>query len=274
MQENAMTGENTPEKKYEKLRQIFLKLGRVVAAYSGGADSSLLIYTAREILGKDNVLAVTANSETYVKEELDFTEEFTARYDIEHKVITTCELEEINRHGNTKNRCYYCKRELFSVLRNLAAEGHYTVIEGSNMDDEKDYRPGSRAREELKIRSPLAEAGFTKEDIRTLSRQLGLPTWDKPAYACLTSRFPYNMEIGKPDLEMVAAAEKFLHELGFRQCRVRHYGTKARVEVETEKVPEAEAMASRITGKLQQIGYKEVEIDPEGYRMGSMNVFR
>jgi len=274
MPDPSKEDKNTLADKYAILKGIYTQLGKVVTAYSGGADSSLLVYTANLALGKDNVLAVTADSETYTREELAFAKSFTANYGITHRVITTCELETINAHGNAPNRCYYCKHELFSVLKTIAAEGGFTVCEGSNLDDQQDYRPGSKARDELGIRSPLKEAGFTKNDIRMLSKELGLPTWDKPAYACLTSRFPYNVPITKPELAMVERAEEYLHKKGFIQCRVRHYGTKARIEVEGATLAHALSMQAEITTELKAIGYAEVEIDPSGYRMGSMNVFK
>lgn len=261
------------KQKHDKLIQIIRGLKKVIIAYSGGVDSSLLVYCAGEAVGKKNVLAVTANSETFTEEELEYTRMFTAKFQIPHKIINTCELAEINLHGNTRDRCYHCKKELFSTLQELAQSGDYSVIEGSNLDDNRDYRPGARAIRELQISSPLKEAGLTKQEIRDLSREFGLPSWNKPAYACLTSRFPYNVSITARELRMVEAAEKYLHKLGFQQCRVRHYGNKARIEVTGDRVELALQMKYNILTELKKIGYREIEIDPAGYRMGSMNLF-
>jgi pyridinium-3,5-biscarboxylic acid mononucleotide sulfurtransferase len=261
-------------KKYLALRSSVKNIGSVVVAFSGGADSSLLAWVSRDVLGKENVLAVTAASETFPEGELDEARDFALRYDIEHKVIRTDELATINNAGNPVNRCYYCKKELFGSLCALRDSiGFAHVIEGSNTDDAHDYRPGRKALGELGIVSPLKDAGLSKSDIRAISNELGLPTWNKPAYACLTSRFPYNITIDERSLKMIERSEIFLRSLGFLQCRVRCFGEKAVIEVEKEMVERALSLKSEIDRELLEAGWREVEIDPLGYRMGRMNSF-
>ncbi|RPJ04234.1 MAG: ATP-dependent sacrificial sulfur transferase LarE [Spirochaetaceae bacterium] len=260
--------------KYNKLKEIIKNEGSLVIAFSGGVDSTFLLDTAFRVLGQEKVLAVTADSPTFPKSERDETVNFTKSHKIPHRIIFTDEAEVINNAGNTPDRCYFCKRELFSKLCKIAAQnGFHAVAEGSNTDDKSDYRPGRRAIAELGILSPLAMAGLSKAQIRELSREAGLSAWDKPAYACLTSRFPYHVEISKEALARIEQAEEFLKSLGFRQCRVRHYSELARVEVSQEMVTQAMARESVISEKLKELGYKTVEIDPTGYRTGSMNIF-
>ncbi|MBN1410306.1 MAG: ATP-dependent sacrificial sulfur transferase LarE [Spirochaetales bacterium] len=266
---------NLPEtlsRKYAALLDSLKGLRRVIVAFSGGVDSTFLLYAALEALGKDNVLAVTADSRTYARRELRETEELARTYSFRHRIITTDELSTINDKGNTRQRCYYCKRELFSRLKGIAAEeGYDHVAEGSNADDKNDFRPGFKAVRELSVRSPLLEAGMRKDEIRLVSRELGLPTFNKPPVACFTSRFPYNVTIGEEDLFMIEEAEDYLHDRGFALCRVRHYGKKARIEVDRAMVPMALSLENEIRARLTGLGYTSVEIDPEGYRTGSMN---
>ncbi len=261
-----------PDIRYRILQDRLRPYGTVLIAFSGGIDSSLLAYTARQTLGRDNVLAVTAYSETFPENERNEAREFAERYDIAHRIIRTRTLQTINEHDNDKDRCYHCKHALFTVLRSIAEqEGYSAVLEGSNTDDDSDYRPGRRAVQELGIQAPLRDAGLRKQDIRDLSRSFGLPNWDKPAYACLTSRFPYKVTITKAALEQVEKAEQYLRSLGFKQCRVRHYGKEARVEVEKERLSEAQELKEQITKALAVLGFLSATIDENGYRMGSMN---
>ncbi|MBN2441325.1 MAG: ATP-dependent sacrificial sulfur transferase LarE [Spirochaetales bacterium] len=263
----------TTLKKLSELKSILKKCKKVIIAFSGGVDSSFLLYMAYTVLGKENVLAVTANSETYPGKEMKDAVFFTEKYGITHKIISTCEISEINEKGNPPNRCYYCKKELFNELKKIAREEHYNqVIEGSNKDDERDFRPGSKAIQELNIRSPLKEAQLTKDEIRSLSKDMDLPFWNKPAFACLTSRFPYHTEINKDILKKIEKAEEYLNSLGFTQCRVRYFGDKVSVEVEEDRVQEAMILKSNIESALNQLGFESVEIDPEGYRTGRMNL--
>jgi uncharacterized protein len=246
--------------KYDALLAELKKSASLLIAFSGGVDSSLLAYAAAEALGRDKILAVTALAGTYPAREREEAEAFCRAYDLPQRFITTDEVGNINSRGNPFDRCYYCKRELFEELTSLArAEGLEAVAEGSNLDDDGDFRPGRRALAELGIVSPLKAAGLT--------------SWDKPPCACLVSRFPYQVEITDSALRRIELAEEYLRSLGFRLCRVRHYGDRARVEVETTMVAEAERRADGIRERLRLLGYTEVEIDPQGYRTGSMNVF-
>jgi uncharacterized protein len=266
--------QTTPMERYDGLRLEIKKYPSLLVAFSGGADSSLLAFAAKVALGHEHVFAVTASSPTFPERELEEAIAFCRRYGIPHRTITTDEVRTINDANNSPERCYFCKRELFLKLTALAAEAGFTAVaEGSNLDDDADFRPGRRAIAELGILSPLKAAGLSKAIIRKISKELGLPTWDKPAYACLTSRFPYHVEITSAALAMIEKAETFLLNHGFRQCRVRHYGEKARVEVEKEQMDDALRQKEMIAEYLQALGYREVEIDPQGYRTGSMNVF-
>jgi uncharacterized protein len=262
------------QKKYSILKARLKQLEKVVVAYSGGVDSTFLLHSAVAVLGKENVLAVILNSEIVPFFELRDAEEFVLDNNIRHLIISSPALHEINSRGNPQDRCYYCKKTLFLKLLGIAKKKNYPhVIEGSNRDDDNDYRPGKKALEELSIVSPLREAGLDKEEIRLLSKEEGLPTWNKPARACLVSRFPYHTEIREESLRLVERAESFLIRLGFTQCRVRFIGEKALVEVEKTRVNDALNLKEKITHKLRGFGFKEVEIDPQGYRKGRMNVF-
>ena len=244
----------------------------MLIAYSGGVDSSFLLKMAQDVLG-DNVLAVIAKSPTYTKSELNEAIGFCKRYKIKYLVIETEELNNPRFAKNPKNRCFYCKDELFSRLKQIAkARKIKYVIDGSNADDTRDYRPGREAKEKHGVRSPLTEAKLTKQDIRILSKEMGLATWDKPSLACLASRFPYDTEIREKDLMRINAAEEFLRSLGFAQVRVRHYDSLARIEVLKDDIGRVLSLASqKIVNKLKELGYNYVTLDLEGYRSGSMN---
>lgn len=259
--------------KYEKLKEILEDMGSVLIAYSGGVDSTFLLKAAYDVL-KDKVVAVTARSSTYPEREFNEAVKYAKQIGAQHKVIISEELDIKEFVHNPKNRCYYCKRELFTKLKEEAVNlGINYVLDGSNADDVNDYRPGMQAAKELEVRSPLKEALLTKNDIRTLSKKMGLPTWDKPSFACLSSRFPYGNEITRPKLGMVEKAEEFLLGLGFRQIRVRHHGDIARIEVgpsEREKFFDLSVM-DKINNELKKIGFTYVTLDLSGYRTGSMN---
>jgi uncharacterized protein len=261
------------EDKEKNLRSIVRALGSAAVAFSGGADSTLLLRICHDELGP-KCAAVTARSETYPQREFDSARAYAKSLGVNHIVIHTSELAIPGFAHNPPDRCYHCKRELFSKIRAVAeTEGLKHVLDGTNADDLADYRPGLRASQELGVRQPLREAGLTKADVRELSKKLGLPTWDRSAQACLASRFPYGAEITKDALAMVAAAEEFLRSLGVRQCRVRHHGPVARIELLPEDIPTLASEKNRreVVAKLNQIGYKYVALDLQGYRTGSMN---
>jgi uncharacterized protein len=262
------------EEKFARLKEIFLSMGRVVVAYSGGVDSTLLLRAAKESLGEAHVVAVTALSPLYPDRELAGAKRMAQEMGVKHILIESNELEIDGFSKNPSNRCYFCKKELFEEMQNLARkEAISFVVEGSTLDDEKDHRPGRRAIQELGIRSPLQEARFTKEDVRELSRTLGLPTWDKPSFACLASRFPYGEEITPEGLRMVDEAEDFLFSLGFKQVRVRHYQSLARIEVYPEEMSRLMngSLREKVVNRLKKIGYRYVTLDLQGFRSGSMN---
>lgn len=261
------------EIKLEKLKGILKEMGSAALAYSGGVDSTFLLTVAKEVLG-DNVIAITARSSTYPEREFNEACKYIEGIGAEHIVIFSEELDIEGFSKNPSDRCYYCKKELMTHVKNIAQEhGITNLLDGTNYDDIGDYRPGMTAAKEIGVRSPLKEAEFTKNDIRTLSKAMGIPSWNKPSFACLASRFPYGHEITREKLKMVEKAEQFLIDLGFRQLRVRHHGDIARIEVSSEemtKLFDVEQM-NKIVKELKSIGFKYVTMDMQGYRTGSMN---
>lgn len=267
---------NIPEgplsEKHRQLCAIITEMGSCLIAFSGGADSTLLYALAVGLLG-DNALAVTATSSTYPERELQESVEYARMLGGRHMVISSEELDIPEFRANPFNRCYYCKHELFGKLRLIAdQEGIAWLLDGSNIDDRSDHRPGKVAAGELGVRSPLEEAGFTKDDIRVLSRIMGLPTWDKPAFACLSSRFPYGTEITEERVKQVGFAEDALRTLGFKTLRVRYHDSVARLELgEEEFVLATSSLRQELIDIIKKAGFTYVALDLQGYRTGAMN---
>jgi uncharacterized protein len=260
------------EERLKQLEGIVAPYGSALVAFSGGVDSSLALAISARALPKDEVLAVTSNNETYLPSELDLARNFAATLGVEHLVVNTRELDDPNYASNPTNRCYFCKSTLYSDLAKLASErGYACVVDGANKDDEGDYRPGRKAAKELGVVSPLSVAGVGKAEVRELAKHLGLPSWDKPALACLSSRFPYGQEITAEKLSQVARAEEFLRKEGFRQVRVRHHGEIARLEVAPAEMERAFALREEISAELKDAGFLYVTLDLAGYKSGSLN---
>lgn len=263
------------KQKLNQAKNIVKKLGKVVIAFSGGVDSSLLLKLSLEVLGKENVLAVIASSPTFPKEELKEAVNLAKNMDAPFLIIETSELKNPEFRKNPPDRCYYCKRELFSSLQKIAAEkGFKKILDGSNADDLKDFRPGRKAAREFSVGSPLAEAGLRKKEIRELAKLLGLPNHQKPAFACLASRFPYHQPLSLKELKKVAKAESYLRSLGFSQLRVRHHQETARIEVEEEEILRFlrdSGLRKKVSAYFKKLGFTFVALDLEGYQGGSLN---
>ena len=263
------------ESKYRALRRTVGELQSVVVAFSGGVDSTLVLRVALDVLGAQNVLAATARSPSFPPHELEGAEKLAGLLGARHRLFDSDEMSDEDFSANSPDRCYFCKRELFNKLAGIAAEeGLKSVAEGSNSDDEGDFRPGLRAAEELGVRSPLREARLTKADVRALSKRLGLPTHDKPSFACLASRIPYGEQITEEKLARIEKAEALLRGMGMRQFRVRSHNGIARIELGQDEdmtaLVEPRARA-HISAELKSLGFHYVTLDLEGYRSGSMN---
>jgi pyridinium-3,5-biscarboxylic acid mononucleotide sulfurtransferase len=262
------------QSKHDRLRDILRDMGSVAIGFSGGIDSTLLIRVATETLGA-NALAMIGRSETYPTREFEEAIELAKAFGTRYRVVNTEETDDLKFRENPPDRCYFCKTELFGKLSTIAEEeGIRWIADGTIVDDLGDFRPGMRAKSEQNVRSPLLEAGFTKADVRALARSMGIPTWDKPSFACLSSRFPYGQGITKENLMKVDAAETFMRDHGFRFFRVRHHDDKtARLEVgpqEFNRLLET-ALREEIVGHFKSLGFAYVTLDLQGYRTGSMN---
>jgi uncharacterized protein len=261
------------EEKYDHLCNIVSQAGSAIIAFSGGVDSTFLLKVCVDQMGK-KAFAVTARSETFPERELKEAETLAGLIGGRHLIIDTKELEAPGFSSNPPHRCFLCKSELFSKLKETAKDHDIPwVFDGSNADDVGDFRPGRKAARQLGVRSPLEEAGLGKEEIRALSKMLKLPTWDKPAFACLSSRFPYHTEITEPALQQVEDAEDFLWNLGMREFRVRHHDTIARIELGERELSLfwQDHQRHKIVQHFKSLGYKYVTLDLQGYRTGSMN---
>jgi len=275
------------EEKARRLEHTLAGYESLLVAFSGGADSAYLAWAATSVLGA-SVLCVTADSPSYPDHHRQLALRVAREFGLRHEIIHTSELDRLEYRANPTNRCYYCKQELYTALARIRDERGFAVIaDGSNADDRGDYRPGRQAAREFGIRSPLDESALTKDEIRELSRRAGLPTWDEPASACLSSRIPYHSEVTAEKLRIIEQAEAVVRSLGFRVCRVRHHdlttsqasgagdvsGALARLEVGRDELPHAlePDVRDRIVRELRAIGYQHVTIDLQGYRMGSLN---
>lgn len=261
-----------PAAKEQALADTLAALDSVIVAYSGGVDSAYLAYIASRTLG-DRAVAVTADSPSYPERHRALAIRIARDFGLRHEIIKTSELDNPEYRANPANRCYFCKHELYTHLSRLAADRHAIVVDGNNADDRGDYRPGRQAAREFGVRSPLDEVDLTKDEIRELSHRAGLPTWDEPASACLSSRIPYHTEVTDEKLRTIERAEAAVRALGFRVFRVRHHDDLARVEIARDEMPralEAETAAA-IVRELKAAGYKFVTLDLQGYRLGSLN---
>ena len=264
----------TLKQKTEKIKSLILRMDSTLVAFSGGVDSTLVLALAYEVLG-EKVLGVTAQSASVPNREMKASRQLAKEIGSKHLIIKTEEMSNPEYQANPTNRCYHCKTELYSSLKKVAKREKIShILNGTNTDDLGDYRPGLDSAREQGIRSPLVEAEFNKQDVRNLSRVMGLSIWNKPAMACLSSRIPYGQSVTPEKLSRVERAEDILLSLGFKQVRVRHLGTQACIEIDKNEIPRYqsdESIQKSVQKKLMVLGFSSVVLDPEGYRMGSLN---
>ncbi len=264
----------TLEQKARKIKSLILEMDSALVAFSGGVDSTLVLALAHDVLG-EKALAVTAQSASMPDREMKACHQLAKEIGVKHLVVKTEEMSNPNYRANPANRCYHCKTELYSSLKKVAQqENILNILNGTNTDDLGDYRPGLDSAREQGVRSPLVEAGFNKQEVRELSRKMELSVWDKPAMACLSSRIPYGQPVTPEKLAMIEQAEDLLLSLGFTQVRVRHLGTLARIELDKNEIPRYQndkSVQKAVEEKLKALGFNNVVLDPEGYRMGNLN---
>ena len=264
----------TLEQKARKIKSLILEMDSALVAFSGGVDSTLVLALAHDVLG-EKALAVTAQSASMPDREMKACHQLAKEIGVKHLVVKTEEMSNPNYRANPANRCYHCKTELYSSLKKVAQqENILNILNGTNTDDLGDYRPGLDSAREQGVRSPLVEAEFNKQEVRELSRKMGLSVWDKPAMACLSSRIPYGQPVTPEKLAMIEQAEDLLLSLGFTQVRVRHLGTLARIELDKNEIPRYQndkSVQKAVEEKLKALGFNNVVLDPEGYRMGNLN---